>query len=53
MNDIGLTGNTIAAITILYSIACGFCGAAIAFGMIERRNRKARQTKHKPTNIIA
>jgi hypothetical protein len=51
--DIGLSANVLAAIVICYSLACGFCGAAITIGVIERRLRKARQSKHKPTNIIA
>jgi hypothetical protein len=52
--DIGLNANALAAIIICYSIACAFVGAAITFGIIERRDRKnAARSKHKPLNIIA
>jgi mannose/fructose/N-acetylgalactosamine-specific phosphotransferase system component IIC len=52
MTDIGISGNALAAIVILYSLAVACVGAAFAFGIIERRNRKAqRKPKHTRINL--
>jgi F0F1-type ATP synthase membrane subunit c/vacuolar-type H+-ATPase subunit K len=53
MTDIGINGNALALIVIAYTMAVACVGAAFAFGIIERRNRKlASKPKRKPTNIL-
>jgi hypothetical protein len=52
VTDMDLSPNAILIIYIANSLAWAFCGAAIAFGIIERRERNAaRKTKHTPINL--
>lgn len=53
-HDIGLSANIILIIAIAYGLAWACLGAAFAFGIIERRNRKpASKPKHNPIDIKA